>query len=178
MTAGSGEPSARRTREAAGCTRNPCTRRAAPPPRPAGGTPAGPGVPAGSGTGAVRPVDTQPATAVNGCPSLAARATPSGNCTGQRQAGPALRVDVAGAKAEDVVEAAIRDGDIQQPGLGRVAVPHLGEAAAPDRVSRHGSSSACSSSRSRIVTAGAAVMEASFGAIRLWRRATGMMYDS
>jgi hypothetical protein len=25
---------------------------------------------------------------------------------------------------------------------------------------------------------GAAVMEASFGAIRLWRRATGMMYDN
>ena len=45
------------------------------------------------------------------------------------RAGPVLD-DVARAQAEDVVEAAVQGGDVQQPGLGRVAVPHLGEAGA------------------------------------------------
>src|SRR5882757_1622536 len=48
---------------------------------------------------------------------------------GSTRAGPGLE-DVAGAQAEDVVEAAVCDGDVQQPRLGRVAVAHLGEAVA------------------------------------------------
>ena len=54
---------------------------------------------------------------------------PTGHAQQAMRAGPVLP-DVAGAQAEDVVEAAVGDGDVQQSGLGGVAVSHLGEAEA------------------------------------------------
>ena len=57
------------------------------------------------------------------------------------------------AKAEDAGEAAVRDDDVQQPGLGLLPYPAWAKPP-PDRVPRApGASPACSSSRSRIVTA-------------------------
>lgn len=95
----------------------------------------------------------------------------------QASSGPGRRYPMfAGAHTEDAVEAAVRDGDVQQPGLGRVAVPRLGEAAA-DRVSPAGEQLGVPRLEVLHRHSSAAIMEASFGTSRLWRRAGEMMYD-